>query len=120
MSQIIFADQMTGEEYNELRRLVGFNMLSQRQAQRGLEHTTFLVAARDEGKIVGTRIVKSLMEKTMDAAFEGDRIMFVLGAAKGKEGFYEKLGFLKRPNEVSGCGMSVSMIKTANRQGKYT
>ncbi len=135
---------MTGEEYNELRRLVGFHLLSQGQAERGLEHTTFLVTARDEGKIVGmgrvlfdfgytayigdvfvhpqyqrmgigTRIVKSLMKKTMDAAFEGDRIMFILGAAKGKEGFYEKLGFMKRPNEVSGCGMSVSIIKTANR-----
>lgn len=143
MSKIIFTNQMTGGEYNELRELVGFSVLSQGQAERGLEHSTFLVAAREGEKIVGmgrvlfdfgytayigdilvhpeyqrrgigTQIVKRLMKMTLDAAHEGDRIMFILGAAKGKEGFYEKLGFMKRPNEVSGCGMSVSIIKEVN------
>ena len=143
MSQISYSNQMTGEEYNELRSVVGFSQLSEGQAERGLKHTTFLMVARDEGKIVGmgrvlfdfgytayigdvfvhpeyqgrgigTQIVKGLMKKTMDAAFEGERIMFILGAAKGKEGFYEKLGFMKRPNQMSGHGMSVSIIKTEN------
>lgn len=107
MNQITFTNQMTGEEYNNLRELAGFSLLSPGQAERGLEHTTFLVAARD-----GEQIVKELMKKTLDAAYEGERIMFILGAAKGKEEFYEKLGFLKRPNEISGCGMSLSMVKT--------
>ena len=28
-----------------------------------------------------------------------------LGAAKGKEGFYEKFGFVTRPNDDVGAGM---------------
>ena len=28
-----------------------------------------------------------------------------LGASKGKEGFYEKFGFVSRPNEELGAGM---------------
>jgi len=141
MNQITFTNQMTGEEYNHLRELAGFSLLSTGQTERGLEHTTFLVAARDGEQIVGMgrvlfdfgytayigyvfvhpdyqrkgigkRIVRNLMRQTLDAACEGDRIMFILGAAKGKEEFYEKLGFMKRPNEISGCGMSLSIVKT--------
>ena len=37
--------------------------------------------------------------------------MFILGAAKDKEPFYEKLGFHRRPNEFSGDGMSMSRKK---------
>lgn len=37
--------------------------------------------------------------------------MFILGAAKGKEAFYEKFGFNKRPNEQSGHGMSMYKVK---------
>ena len=140
MNQIVFSNQMTGEEYNELRKLVGFGTISQGQAERGLKNTTFLVAARDDGQIVGmgralfdygytayigdilvhpqyqgmgigTKIVKQLMDMTMDAAQKDDQIMFILGAAKGKEGFYEKLGFSKRPNEAAGCGMSLRLTK---------
>lgn len=37
---------------------------------------------------------------------EGWGIMTVLVAAKGKEGFYKKLGFEERPNEQLGSGMS--------------
>ena len=51
--------------------------------------------------------------QTLDAAQAGERIFFILGAAKGKEPFYEQLGFLRRPNEMSGCGMSVYIEKTS-------
>lgn len=140
MNEIIFSDSMTPEEYNDLRVSVGWRPITLGQAGRGLENTTFLVAARDGAKIagmgrvlfdygytayigdvivhpeyqrqgIGSQIVKSLMDKTMNAACEGDMIMFILGAAKGKEAFYEKFGFLRRPNEQSGCGMSMYCFK---------
>lgn len=47
-----YTDHMTGDEYNELRLSVGFHSITEGQAQRGLEHTTFLTAVRDGGKIV--------------------------------------------------------------------
>ena len=140
MGEIIFSDSMTPEEYNELRVAVDWRPITLGQAGRGLENTTFLSVAREGGKIVamgrvlfdygytayigdvivrpeyqgqgiGSRIVKSLMDKTMNAACEGDMVMFILGAAKGKEAFYEKFGFLRRPNEQSGCGMSMYCFK---------
>ena len=47
----------------------------------------------------------------MEAAEPGDKIMFILGAAKGKEGFYEKFGFKVRPNDFNGSGMSMWKAK---------
>lgn len=129
---------MSASEYKQLRCLVGFNPLTQGQAERGLEHTTFLTAARDGDKIIamgrvlfdfgytayicdvivhpeyqrqgiGTQVVKSLIEKTMNSACDGDKIMFILAAAKGKEKFYESFGFQTRPNDFLGCGMSMNI-----------
>ena len=134
--EITYTNQMTAEEYNELRGSVNWRLLTPAQAKRGLAHTAFVVAARDGGKIVGmgrmlfdygytaylgdviihpeyqgrgigTEIVTRLKDMVMEAAEQGDNIMFILGAAAGKEGFYEKLGFKVRPNEFSGSGMSM-------------
>lgn len=135
-----YTDTMTGEEYNELRLCVGWRPITEGQAERGLEHTTFLTAVRDgdrivamgrmifdfgytaylgdvivrpeyQGQGIGRQIVEQLIDKTMESACEGERIMFILGAAKGKEAFYEKLGFHRRPNEFSGHGMSMWRTK---------
>lgn len=135
-----YTDKMTGEEYIELRMCVGWQPITEGQAKRGLEHTTFLAAVRDKGKIVamgrmlfdfgytaylgdvivrpeyqgqgiGRRIVESLIDRTMDSAFEGEGVMFILGAAKDKEGFYEKMGFHRRPNDFNGDGMSMWRTK---------
>ena len=135
MKNFIYTDTMTGEEYNQLRVSVDWEPLSQGQAKRGLEHTTFLVVARDgekaigmgrvlfdfgyvayigdvivsndyQGKGIGKRIVESLIRQVLNASESNDRIMFTLGAAKGKEVFYEKLGFNRRPNDYLGCGMT--------------
>lgn len=127
---------MTGEEYNHLRETVDWRPISLEQAKRGLQNTTFLVVVRDEGKAIamgralfdygytayigdvivkpeyqgkgiGKTIVEKLINYVMNAAEPEDRIMFILGAAKGKEGFYEKIGFEKRPNDFSGHGMTM-------------
>lgn len=132
---ISYSEIMSGQEYNELRLAVGWNPITGRQADSGLQHTTFLCVARDNDRIVGmgrvlfdfgytayigdvlvrpeyqgqgigSRIVRRLMEQTMNEAANGERVMFILGAAKGKEAFYEKLGFEKRPNDMSGLGMT--------------
>lgn len=132
---IVYTDEMTGEEYNALRESVKWNRLTEGQAGRGLQHTTFLVVARYQGEAVGmgrilfdygytaylgdvivsprfqgrgigTAIVQRLMRQVREAAEPGDRIMFLLGSAKGREPFYEKLGFKKRPDDFCGHGMT--------------
>ena len=134
--EIIFSNQMTAEEYNEMRGSVNWRLLTPGQAERGLAHTTFVVAARDgvkivgmgrmlfdygytaylgdviirpeyQGRGIGTEIVTRLKDMVMEVAEQGDKIMFILVAALGKEGFYEKLGFQVRPNDINGSGMSM-------------
>lgn len=133
---IHYTSKMTGKEYNEMRVSVGWRPITDEQAMRGIAHTTFLVAVRDEDRIVamgrvlfdfgytaylgdvivrpeyqsrgiGRKIVEMLINQTMASAQEDERIMFILGAAKGKEEFYEKIGFERRPNEDSGAGMTM-------------
>ena len=137
---ITYTEKIAGEEYNELRLSVDWKPLSRGQAERGLAHTAFVVAARDGERIVGmgrmlfdygytaylgdmivrpeyqgmgigTEIVTRLKDRVMEAAEPGDKIMFILGAAKGKEGFYERFGFQVRPNDFSGSGMSMWRVK---------
>jgi len=138
--RITYTEKMTAEEYNELRLSVDWKPLTQGQAKRGLLNTTFVVAARDGERIVGmgrmlfdfgytaylgdvivrpeyqrmgigTEIVNRLKDMTLDAAEQGEKIMFILVAAKGKEVFYEQFGFKERPNEFSGSGMSMWKVK---------
>lgn len=66
-----------------------------------------IVRPEYQGQGIGRQIVQRLIERTMDAAFAEERIMFILVAAQGKEPFYEKFGFIRRPNEFSGDGMSM-------------
>ena len=135
MNNFVYTDTMTGKEYIQLRVSVNWEPLTEGQAKRGLENTTFLVVARDgekaigmgrvlfdfgyvayigdvivskeyQGKGIGISIVEALISKVLNASESNDKIMFILGAAKGKEGFYEKLGFKRRPNDYVGCGMT--------------
>ena len=137
---LTYTEKMTADEYNELRLSVDWKQLTSGQAERGLAHTAFVVAARDGERIVGmgrmlfdfgytaylgdvivrpeyqgmgigTEIVTRLKDKVMETAEPGDKIMFILGAAKGKEAFYEKFGFKQRPNDFSGSGMSMWKTK---------
>jgi len=52
INDCFFSDTMTGSEYNELRQAVGWKPITDRQADRGIAHTTFIVAVRDKDKIV--------------------------------------------------------------------
>ena len=50
--KISYSENMTPEEYNYLRKSVGWSEITPGQAKRGLENTTFLVAARAGEEIV--------------------------------------------------------------------
>ena len=53
----------------------------------------------------GRMIMNDLMAYIRSVMKPGYRIMVSLKAAKGKEGFYKKFGFIERPNEDFGPGM---------------
>lgn len=123
------------EDYNKLRNEVGWGALPKEQAQIGLNNSSYVVSCSEDGRTVGeARVIwdggyvayiadvmvspdyqhrgigRKLMEMIMEYLHshvnDGWRIMTVLVAAKGEEGFYKKFGFEERPNEKLGPGMS--------------
>ncbi|SHJ52235.1 Acetyltransferase (GNAT) domain-containing protein [Anaerocolumna jejuensis DSM 15929] len=127
---------LTVEEYNALRLSVDWKEIPEEQAKRGLSNTYYLTAAvlngetiglarvisdggyvayiadvivnqEYQGKGVGRMILNDVMDYIKNVLSGGETVMVILVAAKGKEEFYEKFGFIKRPNEQYGAGMTL-------------
>ena len=64
-----------------------------------------MVIPEYQNKHIGTGIVKNLLEQINTYKKINPDIRTYLGASKGKESFYEKFGFISRPNEDLGAGM---------------
>lgn len=131
---IKYTDYISADQYNELRKSVDWKPLNPAVAARGLENSSYIAAAYDGEKAVGfARVIgdggymyliadvmvdpeyqgkgigKAVLEQInrwLDSLAEGERFVMVnLMATKGNEGFYEKAGFVKRPNDEMGAGM---------------
>jgi GNAT superfamily N-acetyltransferase len=138
--ELSYGNALSAEEFNDLRNAVGWARISARQAETGLAHTEFLVAARDGDRTVGcARIVGDggyvayicdvivrpdyqahgigkamigrLLEFIRSNLEPGERVMVLLMAAKGRESFYRQFGFVERPDGTSGAGMMQWMKK---------
>lgn len=125
---------LTVDIYLNLRKGVNWKKLSQNQAKSAIERSLFNVTAYIDGKPAGMgRIVgdgavicyiqdlvvlpeyqmlgigKAIMEKLIayvdSIREEGTEMMLCLMCAKGREKFYEKLGFIARPTDMLGPGM---------------
>ena len=131
-----YSNRLSAKEYCELRAAVDWQPLIEEQAQSGLDSSDFVIACRDDEKIVGCarifwdkgyiayladvmvkpeyqkqgigkRMVEECISYIDKQLKEGWRIKIVIVSAKGKEQFYEKFGFELRPNERDGAGMQV-------------
>jgi GNAT superfamily N-acetyltransferase len=128
----IIARKPTVNELFALRQSVGWGTGVFGDYEQGLEHSLFGVCAVFQSEVIGTArvvgdsrtvfyiqdvIVKpecqkqgiglALMNQVMEFIKENASpgAMVGLMSAQGKEGFYEKFGFWKRPNEHFGYGM---------------
>lgn len=137
---IEYIHSISVEDYNFLRKSVGWKEVESSQAQTGIANSTFLIAAVENNRIVGlTRVIsdggyiafiadvivlpeyqgkgigKTLVEKAIDYIEsnlkEGQWVTVNLMAAKGRESFYERFGFAKIPSENFGYGMIKRIIK---------
>lgn len=131
---ITYSSEISVEAYNGLRASVGWKILDTLQAKTGLENSAYLIAAWDGDLPIGTarvvsdggymtliadvmvrpeyqgkgigRYMLSEINAWLDAQGENGRcIMVNLMATPGNESFYEKFGFVKRPNDHMGAGM---------------
>ena len=132
---ITYTNKITVEQFNALRAAVGWGEMQIDLAQKGLDHTAFIVVANNhDGPIgmarvvtdygytvliadvavlpdyqhqgIGRTMMKMVMEFVDDSVGVGQGKFICLMAAKGREAFYENFGFEARPNEKSGCGMT--------------
>ena len=59
-----------------------------------------------QGQGIGKALLKFVESYILDQMPAGAKALFELTAAKGKEGFYQKLGFTANPNDNSGPGLT--------------
>lgn len=120
------------EEYLELRQSVGWTSLQKEVISIGLKNSLFSVCVEKDNKIIGhgrivgdgaftlyiqdiivrpeyqrTGIGMKIMNEIMNHIKQEyfNDTMICLMSAKGKENFYNKFGFIQRPNEEFGAGM---------------
>jgi len=130
-----YVNQISVEEYNYLRKSVGWAEVEKNQAQTGLNNSAFVISALVDDKTVGgarvvsdggyiaiivdvivlpeyqgNRIGKTMIQKVMEYIknniSEGQFVFVNLMSAKDRESFYVQFGFEVRPNEKVGAGMT--------------
>lgn len=128
-----FSRYISDEEYMNFRRVSGWAEFSLEEAHRGLMNSKIYCIRKedkpialgrvlcDQGYVVyiadvivlpeyqgqgyGRKIMEKIMASIKEELKPGYKVMVSLMAAKGKEEFYEKFGFEKRPSDRFGCGM---------------
>lgn len=124
----------TVDDFNQLTEAVGWRRRENVIVEEALKHTLYSVCAYDEDKLIGygriigdktiflhihdvmvrpdyqgigigTGIMNKILDKVNEYRRVNPSIKVYLGASKGKEGFYEKFGFVGRPNGSLGAGM---------------
>lgn len=134
MSEYQITNHLTVEEYQNFRKAVEWKIFGDKQAQEGLDHSTYIVCIRLEGKAVamarflwdqgyiayiadvmvlpefqgkglGRMLIENILSYVNETVPKDYDLMISLLAAKGKNTFYEKFGLISRPTEEFGPGM---------------
>ena len=138
-SEIRYVDNITPEEYMQLRRDVGWVEFPIEQAKACIDNAYYVVCVRAgdraigvvrllwdggyiaflsdlivdskyQGQGIGKTLVESCIIKLKKDMKPGYKVKLTLNSAKGKESFYEKFGFKVRPNDDAGAGMDQWLI----------
>ena len=130
----IKTNEITVEQYLDIRSAVNWRQLTRKQAESALGHSLIVVGAYEDGhlvgmgrivgdgavicyvqdlivrpeyqrKKVGSKVLSALITYVESLREEGSQMMLCLMCAKGREPFYEKHGFIARPTKELGPGM---------------
>ena len=129
---------LTADEYLMLERQMGEVLTTKEQAERAIANQLFSITAIKDHQIIGIarllgdgaiywyvndvwvlpqyqgmgigrNMVQKLIQYVKEKSIPGTSVSLCLLSAKGKEGFYEKMGFLRRPHESEGAGMEMEI-----------
>lgn len=138
-------NELRAEDFIRLKREAGFQDAPVNQVEKALKNGLFHVSAVCDGKVVGMgrlvgdgamywylqeivvspeyqgrgigrQIVGRLLDYVRQNSIPGTRVTVGLSAAKGKAGFYEKFGFVSRPNDACDPGMEKKLEIPDTRQ----
>ena len=131
---VTYINMLTVEDYNMLRKAVGWGSCNPTKVRMALDRSDFLISAQINGKTVGMarviqdglqalvmdvivlleyqrqRIGKIMMERLMEylnGISRGGGIFINLMSAIDRDGFYGQFGFESRHNEKRGPGMTL-------------
>ena len=129
-----FENKITADEFNYLTNSVGWGTREIFIVQEALNNTLYFISVYDDDQIIGfgriigdktiflyiqdimvipeyqnkhigTQIMNKLISQINVYKQINPNIRTYLGASKGMEPFYEKFGFISRPNNDLGAGM---------------
>jgi predicted N-acetyltransferase YhbS len=133
--QVEYVNELSIDDYNNLRKSAGWREVSNRKAEIGLKNSTFIVVATvDEkpvgmarivgdggyfvlvvdvivlpqwqGKGIGKNLMKQIMAFVKQDTLEKENVFVSLIAAPNRETFYEQFGFKLCPDsDLMGTGM---------------
>lgn len=135
-TQITYTDQIGVDEYNMLRKSVGWITVKETRAQKALDNsfykriawkddqpvgmarivsdggytyfiTDVIVSPECQGEHIGSSLIEDLLEYIKRDVMDGETVMVSLMAAYERESFYERFGFHARPFGNHGPGMSM-------------
>ena len=130
----LYGNCLTAENVIVLRKSVGWDAFSKLQIEQAIKNGIYSVAAMHnenvvgmgrlvgdgimywyiqdvivlpeyQGKNIGKSIIEKLLKYVEANSLPKTTTTVGLMAAKGKEAFYKKLGFIERPNDEAGAGM---------------
>ena len=127
------------EDIQKIRKAVHWSMFIENQLQQALNMTVYSIVVKDDEDVIamgrligdgiyylicdvavipgyqkqgiGTRIIEKIIEYVQNHLQNNERCSIQLIAAKGKEAFYESLGFARIPSDLSGHGMQMFIKK---------
>lgn len=131
---VLKRNAISAEEFILLYNLVKWGILPIEQAEKALRNSLCVFSVYQKEKIigvgrlcgdnamsfyvkdlavhpdyqnsgVGTLILQDMLKYITEQIPKGWSVSFELISAKGKEGFYQKFGFEKRPSKYDGAGM---------------
>lgn len=137
--ELVYDNEISVKDYNNLRDEVKWGAIADEQAEIGLKNSAYVVSCKDGGKSIATArviwdggysayicdvmvspeyqgmgigsvMISKIMDYLKSQLKSGWKIMITLIAAEGKDVFYEKLGFIKRPNDNLGNGIGMAML----------